>query len=386
LAGNRPAGRGRPAATRPKVDATLAWAFLGVRAFVLVQVAVAVSAGSLASSGDKLLEVALLGLVAAESLLLGWWLAGRRSLAPFGWPAGADMALALTVLASVPAYIAPQSRINTWTMWAYPVTLSTALLVGAALRRLAAVLAVSGMMAACYLAVTALPLFSNVIWRATAAVNSLAFPGFAVLTFLLCRFVRDLASAADSARARVAELEQDRSRALVHDLLVYLRLDRFAEADDKTRQLMIDQAQAKHAQLRSWVDGSGTVGSLAERIGAVLRLHPGLPVDTSVEVGHDDPPEEIMEQLERALDTALANVEQHAPGARVALTARSSEDQVTLTVRDDGPGFDPATTKPGFGVGHVLSRQLAAVGGSGAVESRPGMGTCVTITVPRRPQ
>ena len=40
----------------------------------------------------------------------------------------------------------------------------------------------------------------------------------------------------------------------------------------------------------------------------------------------------------------------------------------------------------GIGVGHVLSRQLAAVGGSGAVESRPGMGTCVTITVPRRPQ
>ncbi|MGH3303191.1 MAG: sensor histidine kinase [Streptosporangiaceae bacterium] len=367
------------------MDATLAWAFLGVRGFVLVQVAVAVSAGSLASSGDAPLEVALLGLVAAESLLLGRWLAGRRSLAPFAWPTGADMALALVALASVPAYIAPDARINTWTMWAYPVTLSTALLVGAALRRLAAVLAVSGMMAACYLAVTAVPLFSHVIWRATAVVNSLAFPGFAVLTYFLCRFVRDLASAADSARARVAELEQDRSRALVHDLLVYLRLDRFAEADDKTRQLMITQAQAKHAQLRSWVDGSASAGSLAERIGTVLRLHPGLALDASVEVSHDDPPDEIMEQLERALDTVLSNVEQHAPGARVALTARSSGDLVTVTVHDDGPGFDPAAIQPGFGVGHVLARQLAGVGGSGVVESRPGSGTCVTITVPRRP-
>jgi signal transduction histidine kinase len=366
------------------VDATLAWAFLGVRAFVLIQVAVAVSAGSLASSGDAKLEIALLGLVVAESLLLGWWLAGRRSLAPFGWPAGADMALALVVLASVPAYIAPDARINTWTMWAYPVTLSTALLVGAALRRLASVLVISGMLAACYLLVTALPLFSHVIWRATAVVNSLAFPGFAVLTFLLCRFVRDLASAADSARARVAELEQDRSRALVHDLLVYLRLDRFAEADDKTRQLMVTRAQAKHAQLRSWVDGAGSAGGLAERIGTVLRLHPGLPVDASVEVGHDDPPEEVMEHLERALDTALANVEQYAPGARVALTARSSDDQVTVTVHDDGPGFDPAATEPGFGVGHVLGQQLADVGGTGVVESRPGFGTHVTITVPRR--
>ncbi len=367
------------------MDATLAWAFLGVRAFVLVQVAVAVSAGSLASSGDAPLEVALLGLVAAESLLLGWWLAGRRSLAPFGWPAGADIVLALAVLASAPAYVAPAARVGTWAMWAYPVTLSTALLAGAALRRLATVLAVSGAMAACYLAVTAVPLFSHMIWRATAVVNSLAFPGFAALAYLLCRFVRELASAADSARARVAELEQDRSRALVHDLLVYLRLDRFAEADDKTRQIMITQAQAKHAQLRSWVDGVGSAGSLAERISAVLRLHPGLAVDASVKVGPDDLPEEIMEQLERAVDTALANVEQHAPGARVAVTARSSGDRLTVTVRDDGPGFDPAAVAPGFGVAHVLGRQLAGVGGSGVVESRPGSGTCVTITVPRRP-
>jgi signal transduction histidine kinase len=384
LAGDGP---GRPAATRPKVDATLTWAFLGVRAFVLIQVAVAVSAGSLASSGNAPLEAALLGLVAAESLLLGWWLLGRRSLAPFAWPTGADMALALVALGSVPAYIAPDARINTWTMWAYPVTLSTALLVGAALRRLASVLAVSGTMAAFYLAVTVIPLFSHVIWRVTAVVNSLAFPGFAALTYFLCRFVRDLASAADSARERVAELEQDRSRALVHDLLVYLRLDRFAEADDKARQLMITQAEAKHAQLRSWVDGaaSASAGNLAERIGTVLRLHPGLALDALVEVGHDDPPHEIMEQLERALDTALTNVEQHAPGARVAVTARSSDDQVTVTVRDDGPGFDLATTVPGFGVGHVLARQLADVGGSGVVDSRPGSGTCVTITVPRRP-
>lgn len=367
------------------MDATLAWAFLGVRGFVLVQVAVAVSAGSLATSGDAPLEIALLGVVAAESVLLGWWLAGRRSLAPFAWPAGADMALALVVLASVPAYIAPGARINTWTMWAYPVTLSTALLAGAALRRIAAVLAVSGAMAACYLAVTAVPLFSHVIWRATAVVNSLAFPGFAALTYFLCRFVRDLASASDSARARVAELEQDRSRALVHDLLVYLRLDRFAEADDKTRQLMITQAQARHAQLRSWVDGNGSAGSLAERIGAVLRLHPGLAVDASVEAGDDDLPEEITEQLERALDTALANAGQHAPGARVTVTARSSGDEVTVTVRDDGPGFDPAAVAPGFGVARVLGRQLAGIGGSGVVESRPGSGTCVTITVPRRP-
>jgi len=229
-------------------------------------------------------------------------------------------------------------------------------------------------------------------WTASSpdGIKLLLEPGEALLdvthclVFLLCRFVRDLASAADSARQRVAELEQDRSRALIHDLLVYLRLDRFAEADDQARQLMITQAQAKHAQLRSWVYGTGSAATLGERISGVLRLHPGLAVDAATGEANDvELPDETIEQLERALDTALANVEQHAPGARVALTARSSGDHVTVTVRDNGPGYDPAATRRGFGVGQVLGRQLADVGGTGAVESSPGSGTCVTITVPR---
>jgi len=204
--------------------------------------------------------------------------------------------------------------------------------VGAALVSLRQVLAVSIVMATAYAGVVAIPLFSDAALRMTAAVNSLAFPGFALVAFLVSRFVRDLASAADGARRRVAELEHDRSRALVHDLLVYLRLDRFAQADDHTREVMIAQAQVKHEQMRSY--------------------------------------------------TALANVEQHAPGANVELYVRSEPDHVIVTVRDDGPGFEAATARQGFGIGQVLGRQLAGVGGTGAVESNPGAGTVVRIIVP----
>ena len=59
--------------------------------------------------------------------------------------------------------------------------------------------------------------------------------------------------------------------------------------------------------------------------------------------------------------------------------------RLTLTVADDGVGFDPAA--PG-----VRSRRLGltsmeerarALGGSLAVVSRPGDGTTVTLEVPR---
>jgi hypothetical protein len=218
-------GGGRPAATRPGVELALVWAFLGIRAFVLVQAAIAVAAGSLSRSGNPPLDGVLLSAVAAESLLLGRWLLRRRSFLPLRWPVAADIALSVLVLALAPTYIPAAARVDSWTFWAYPVTLGTSLLVGAALAPLVRVLAVSGALTVAYAAVVAVPLFSDAALRMTAAVNSLAFPGFALVAFLVSRFVRDLASAADAARERVADLEQDRSRALVHDLLVYLRLD-----------------------------------------------------------------------------------------------------------------------------------------------------------------
>jgi signal transduction histidine kinase len=378
------AGSRRLSATSAAVERTLVWGFLGIRAFDLAQAAVAVSAGSLSKSSNPTLTVGLLIVVAAETLLLGQWLIRRRSVLPFGWPIAADFGLSLCVVASAPAYIPPEDRLDTWTMWAYPVTLSTAVLVAAALVGLVRVLAASTALAITYLAVVALPVANDVSWRATAVVNAVAFPGFALVAFFFARFVRNLASAADTARSRVAELEQDRSRAVVHDLLVYLRIDRFAEADDETRAVMVAQAQAKYEQMRFYVDGTGDVRDLEARVTAILQLHSDLAARSLVDV---EPgvhlPEDALEHLERALDTALSNVEQHAPGADVVVSVRSEMDQVAVTVCDDGPGFDESINLPGFGIGQILGRQLEEIGGKGVVQSGPGRGTQVRITIPR---
>ena len=377
------AGTGRLSAARPGVELALVWAFLGIRGIVLGQAAVAVAAGSVSRSSNPPLDAALLGAVAAESVLLGRWFVHRRSMLPLRWPVVADFVLSVLVLALAPAYLPAAGRIDAWTIWAYPVTLSTTLLVGAALARFPQVLAVSSVLAAAYAAVVAVPLSGNAALRMTAVVNALSYLGLAVVAFVISRFVRDLADAADSARKRVAELEQDHSRAMVHDLLVFLRLDKFAEADDRTRAVMIAQAEAKHQQMRSYVNGTAGRRSLSELVDTVLALHPGLTVRTQVESRPDvGLPDDTLDQLERALDTTLANVEQHAPGASVVMSVRSEPGHVAVTVADDGPGFDPASARRGFGISEVLGRQLAGVGGTSVVESAPGAGTLVRITVP----
>ena len=85
--------------------------------------------------------------------------------------------------------------------------------------------------------------------------------------------------------------------------------------------------------------------------------------------------------LLRAAQEALTNVHKHARAQRVNLTLSYMGDQVTLDVQDDGAGFDP--TAPGNGVGLAAMRERAAqLGGTVSVESRPGGGATVAVSIP----
>jgi hypothetical protein len=78
----------------------------------------------------------------------------RRSIMPYRWPVGVDVVLPLTLLASVPWYIAPDVPDR----HVYDVGLPGDFVDGAASgRRMEAVLAVSGVTAACYLEVVGSP-------------------------------------------------------------------------------------------------------------------------------------------------------------------------------------------------------------------------------------
>ena len=370
--------------TRANVELSVVFGVLSLRAFDLIQGTFAMVTGSLTASTNPRLELAVFLLLVAESMLLSAWLAKRRSVQPCAWPIMADFVMALVTVGLVPAYI---SRSAVWTGWPWPVpvTLSTVVLLGASLARWRFVLASSCTLALVYVAVMMLPLSGDSLGRSTAVVNALAYPGFAVLAFLFVRFVRRLATVADEARARVAELEREQGKARIHELLSYLRLDRFAESDEEMQLIMIADAQAKYEEMSSYVYGTDNLGDFNAHLRKALKLHPSLRVrtvvnlDSSAELAQD-----VLEQLQRALDTALSNAEQHAAGAEVVVSARSEGGQLVVTVRDDGPGFDLASTPRGFGIGEILGRQLEAVGGRGVVDSAPGRGTEVRITLPAR--
>lgn len=93
---------------------------------------------------------------------------------------------------------------------------------------------------------------------------------------------------------------------------------------------------------------------------------------------------EIELAILRTAQEALNNIGKHANARTVAVTLSYMEDVVALDVQDDGKGFVPEPKKgEGRGLGLKGMRERAeALRGTFSVESLPGEGTTVSVTLP----
>jgi two-component system sensor histidine kinase UhpB len=83
----------------------------------------------------------------------------------------------------------------------------------------------------------------------------------------------------------------------------------------------------------------------------------------------------------------LTNVARHAAARQVWLELRRENEQLLLSVRDDGRGFDLAAAETlasgGGSIGIVGMRErVSLLGGELEIRSRPGGGTEVRATLP----
>lgn len=88
----------------------------------------------------------------------------------------------------------------------------------------------------------------------------------------------------------------------------------------------------------------------------------------------------------RIVQETLANAARHARGGRVEIELGLREERLHLRVRDDGVGLAAAAgpgTARGLGLAGMRER-ARLLGGSCAIESAVGGGTCVTVNLPLR--
>jgi signal transduction histidine kinase len=93
--------------------------------------------------------------------------------------------------------------------------------------------------------------------------------------------------------------------------------------------------------------------------------------------------------LYRTVQEGLTNIQRHAGASHIWIDLRFGEQEATLILRDNGSGFDIAgwqQVEPGRENGYGLQgvqERLELVGGSLQVESAPGQGTELRVTIPK---
>lgn len=92
-------------------------------------------------------------------------------------------------------------------------------------------------------------------------------------------------------------------------------------------------------------------------------------------------PEKAAPCLLRVLQEALNNVRRHAGAREVGVVLESADGWVSMSVTDDGRGFDAAAKTGGAGLRGIRER-CAFLGGGAAIESKPGAGARVSVRLP----
>jgi signal transduction histidine kinase len=380
-------------AMRARAERAIVMAVFAVRATFVVQLVVSL-AHSAGRAERPMLFTGLAVAMVLESALLVAVAIRRRELTRR--VAFADVAFIVLMLLAEPLYSRPADRVGTWVAWGFGAAAAGALTAGVGPRRLRETVFSALAMVSAYLVVS-LPAATRTGLTWTALTNSLALVGFAVGSWLTARLVRDLARAADEARAEAAEAARraavERQRVLLHDQATVLSLLSRSGLPPETESALRHQAARGSRQIRAFLAHEdapavrlalgGYSLPLAAVLAAVADEFADLPLTLNVDLaGQVNVSPAMAQALAPAVRTLLHNVRRHAAATTVTVHADElSDGSWEVTVQDDGVGFDPAHAF-GYGLRVQAGSRLREAGMSVAVESAPGEGTWVTIVGP----
>jgi signal transduction histidine kinase len=77
----------------------------------------------------------------------------------------------------------------------------------------------------------------------------------------------------------------------------------------------------------------------------------------------------------------LTNAAKHGGARHAVLELHEQGGAVTLSVHDDGDGFDPSAKTEGFGLLGMRER-AQLLGGEFELDSKPGRGTTIKVCLP----
>lgn len=140
--------------------------------------------------------------------------------------------------------------------------------------------------------------------------------------------------------------------------------------------------------LRNYIFGLRP-GILADRqldealrsLGQDVSGRAGLPVDVEVDTEVAARLSSRSHEIVQLTREALSNVSRHAQAKRATVRLARNGARATLSIQDDGIGFDPSSDSTGHGLRNMRGR-AGALGGELKVTSSGGKGTTLRVTFP----
>jgi|GEM_PF-1888467 len=152
------------------------------------------------------------------------------------------------------------------------------------------------------------------------------------------------------------------------------------ELHNMAREAMLDMRMLIFELHPPVLKEEGLIAALQSRLAAV-ESRARLQTEIHVE-GEPRLPLAVEEELFRIALEALNNVIKHANAQQVTIALEFDSKGVCLEIVDDGVGFVPATARETGGMGLLgIEERVQRIRGSFAVESTPGDGTTLRVTV-----
>ena len=127
----------------------------------------------------------------------------------------------------------------------------------------------------------------------------------------------------------------------------------------------------------AWQDRD--LGDSIHQLGDAMAARTRMPVTTTI-VGECHPPAEVKLALYRIAQEELNNVVKHAGAGRAIIRLECTAERITLSISDDGRGFDPGEVAPHqLGLG-IMRERAQAIGAAFTITSQHGNGTEINVT------
>jgi signal transduction histidine kinase len=217
------------------------------------------------------------------------------------------------------------------------------------------------------------------------------------------KIIEDITDQKMAEQAKLTAIVHERTRIAqdIHDTLaqgftgILIQLQAAAYAPDQ-RQARVHIAQASNLARESLQEARRSVHALRPQAleggnlpGAISQLLALISSPDSMNVGfavHGIPfplSADIENHLYRICQEALTNAIRYSQASSVTLDLWFEPDRVHLSIQDDGIGFEAKSGFQGSGFGLVgMSERSAQIGGTMSIESSPGRGTLISISVP----